>query len=213
MTAEKTDKKKEAILDAAELLFSQFGYEGASTRLIASEAGVNMAMLSYYFGSKDGVYKAVIERRLLSSRQQLNSINNLSISSWEKLKVFIDSYADKLMTNNCFHKIVQRELSLKHKNELTDYISDSVYKNALEIMKIIQDGIDNGSFRKVNVEMLIATIFGTKYYIVNSTHISSRLLGKDLQDDRVMQEEVKPQVKEYLYDLLKTYLTKHETEV
>ena len=41
--------KREQILDVSERLFSEKGFEGTSVRLIASEAGVNVAMISYYF--------------------------------------------------------------------------------------------------------------------------------------------------------------------
>lgn len=52
-----------AILDAAERLFAELGYGGASMRAIAREAGVNQALVHYYFDSKDGLFSAVIERR------------------------------------------------------------------------------------------------------------------------------------------------------
>lgn len=52
-----------AILDAAELAFADSGYAGASLRAIAREAGVNQAMVAYYFGSKEGLMTAVIGRR------------------------------------------------------------------------------------------------------------------------------------------------------
>ena len=60
---EKIDKK-EHLLNVAERVFGEMGYDGASTRVLAQEAGVNMAMLNYYFGSKDGLLKAVVERRM-----------------------------------------------------------------------------------------------------------------------------------------------------
>jgi AcrR family transcriptional regulator len=63
MEKEKTDKK-DHILDVAERVFAELGYDGASTRLISGEARVNMAMLNYYFGSKEGVFLAIFERRI-----------------------------------------------------------------------------------------------------------------------------------------------------
>lgn len=52
-----------AILDAAEPAFAEYGYHGASLRFIAREAGVNQAMIAYYFKSKHGLLNAVIKRR------------------------------------------------------------------------------------------------------------------------------------------------------
>ncbi len=52
------------ILDAAEGLFMQHGFEGASMRLLTSTAGVNLAAVNYHFGSKDALIEAVFQRRL-----------------------------------------------------------------------------------------------------------------------------------------------------
>jgi AcrR family transcriptional regulator len=52
------------ILDAAEELFMQHGFEGASMRMLTAGAGVNLAAVNYHFGSKDALIEAVFRRRL-----------------------------------------------------------------------------------------------------------------------------------------------------
>ena len=52
------------ILDAAEELFMQHGFEGASMRMLTAKAGVNLAAVNYHFGSKDALVEAVFRRRL-----------------------------------------------------------------------------------------------------------------------------------------------------
>jgi len=52
------------ILDAAEALFMQHGFEGTSMRQLTSKAGVNLAAVNYHFGSKDALIEAVFRRRL-----------------------------------------------------------------------------------------------------------------------------------------------------
>jgi AcrR family transcriptional regulator len=52
-----------AILFAGERTFAEFGYNGASMRAIGREAGVNQAMIAYYFGSKEGLLHAIMRRR------------------------------------------------------------------------------------------------------------------------------------------------------
>lgn len=52
------------IVDAAEELFMQHGFEGTSMRLLTSKAGVNLAAVNYHFGSKDALIEAVFRRRL-----------------------------------------------------------------------------------------------------------------------------------------------------
>ncbi|MGC3963391.1 MAG: TetR family transcriptional regulator [Rhodocyclaceae bacterium] len=52
------------ILDAAEKLFAEHGFDGTSMRLITSVAGVNLASVNYHFGSKEGLFQEVFRRRL-----------------------------------------------------------------------------------------------------------------------------------------------------
>ena len=52
------------ILDAAERLFMEHGYDGASMRMLTTAAGVNLAAVNYHFGSKEGLMQAVFKRRL-----------------------------------------------------------------------------------------------------------------------------------------------------
>ncbi len=63
---DKTDKK-EHILTVAEQLFGDKGFDGTSVRDIAHGADVNLAMISYYFGSKEKLLEALIEYRVGSS--------------------------------------------------------------------------------------------------------------------------------------------------
>jgi len=73
------------ILDAAEELFMQHGFEGTSMRQLTSRAGVNLAAVNYHFGSKDALIEAVFRRRLdpmnaarLAELAKLEANGNLS---------------------------------------------------------------------------------------------------------------------------------------
>lgn len=55
--------RRERILDAAEALFAEHGYDGVTLRRIATEAGVDVALASYHFGKKLDLFQAVFERR------------------------------------------------------------------------------------------------------------------------------------------------------
>lgn len=207
MDKDKIDKK-DHILDVAEKVFSDYGFEGASTRMISSEAGVNMAMLSYYFGSKEGLFLAIFERKISSMQIVLQNIgNNESISSWDKLAMCIDNYVDHIIVNNCFQKLISRELSMNKRWSLTDKITEILMINVLEIKKIFDEGIKNGSFNKdTDVQLATATIFGTKNYLINTPHISTIMLGHDIRDEIFLEEKLKPRFKTYMKKLLKSYL-------
>jgi TetR/AcrR family transcriptional regulator, regulator of cefoperazone and chloramphenicol sensitivity len=60
-TYQRGEDTRRRILDAAIEVFAADGYEGASTRTLAERAGVNLPAIQYYFGSKEGLYRAVVE--------------------------------------------------------------------------------------------------------------------------------------------------------
>lgn len=207
MDKDKIDKK-DHILDVAERVFSDLGFDGASTRMISGEAGVNMAMLNYYFGSKEGLFLAVFERKISSFQALLQNIGNDStMTSWDKLAKCIDNYVERIIVNNCFQKLINRELSMSKRWDLTDKITEIIMVNIIEIKKILDEGIKNGSFfNDIDPQLVIATIFGTKNYIINTPNIASLMLGHDIRDEKFLEEELKPRVRNYMKRLLKAYL-------
>ncbi|TFG47004.1 MAG: TetR/AcrR family transcriptional regulator [Gemmatimonadales bacterium] len=62
MKADPTHDSRTSILDAAELLFARRGFQSTTIKAIAGAAGVNTALLYYYFPDKQGLYHAVLER-------------------------------------------------------------------------------------------------------------------------------------------------------
>jgi AcrR family transcriptional regulator len=207
MDKDKIDKK-DHILDVAERVFSDNGFDGASTRMISGEAGVNMAMLNYYFGSKEGLFLAVINRKITGFRDILQNIgNDESITSWDKVEKYIEIYGDKVVNNNCFQKLLYQEMGMNRRNELADQVRNILMINIAELQKILQDGADKGEFKKdTDIPMVIATLYGTKNFIVNTPLMSSPLLGYDIQDDKVLETQFKPRMKSYMKNLLKSYL-------
>jgi len=211
MEKEKVDKK-EYILDIAENVFAEFGYEGTSTRFLASQAGVNMAMLNYYFGSKDGLLKAVMERRISTMRQYLQEIKDKPISAADKLLRAFEVYINRITENKNFHRLIHREISLNQRAELVESISDNIFKNLSILREILLEGIADGSFRKVDVEMTVTSIPGLMYFLLNSREVSARLFNINLEDQIQMEGALKIRVHEYFKDYLQAYLLKHETK-
>ncbi len=207
MEKEKTDKK-DHILDVAEKVFSELGYDGASTRLISGEANVNMAMLNYYFGSKEGLFIAIFERKINSFKTLLQNINeDETMSSWDKLSLCVDKYVDRVVLNSYFHKLVNREVSLSKHSEINDTITNIIMTNILEFKKVIQDGVNNGSFFEgADTELCVATIFGTKNFIINTPQLASRLFEKDILSAAYLENEINERTKIYMKRLLKSYL-------
>lgn len=208
MEKEKTDKK-DHILDVAERVFAEHGFDGASTRMISGEAGVNMAMLNYYFGSKEGVLVALFERRTSAFRSLIKNIgNNENSNSWQKITEYIEAYIDRVFnSNNCFQKVIHQEMIIRRTGELADKINDMIMQNVLELRKILHEGIERGEFKpEIDTEMVVATVFGIKSQIINAPHVSSQMMGYDTQDPAHIDEKLKPRIKDYLKKLLRSYL-------
>jgi AcrR family transcriptional regulator len=207
MDKDKIDKK-DHILDVAEKIFSELGFDGASTRAISGEAGVNMAMLNYYFGSKEGLFIAVFDRKITGFQHILQNIgNDETMNSWDKVDRYIELYSERVVNNNCFQKLLYQEMGINRRSSLSDNLRDILMKNIGELDKIIREGIDNGEFKKdTDLQMVIATLYGTKNFIVNTPLLSSELLGFDIQDDKILEEKLKPRLKSFMKNLLKCYL-------
>lgn len=207
MDKDKIDKK-DYILDVAERIFSEKGFDGASTRLISGEAGVNMAMLNYYFGSKEGLFLAIFERKISHFQNIMQNLgNDATLSAWDKMEKYVEMYGEKVVNNNCFQKLIYREMGMNRGNDLSGKIRDMLMKNIAELDKILREGISNGEFKKdIDIPMVIATLFGTKNYMLNTPLISSALLGYDVQDEKMIETKLKPQLKSYMKNLLKCYL-------
>ena len=205
MNSEKLDKKA-AILNAAEKLFAELGYDGTSTRKIAKESGVNMAMINYYFGSKDGVFQEIITARVNDFNNLLVTINEEKVSNLEKLMSVVEDYTNRVLSNIGFHRMAQMELSLSQRPELSLKIKEGRMKNLYVIENIINDGITNGSFRKVDVRMLIATIMGTISNVALSPAkvTEGSKLDINIPADR---EIINKRLQLHLKDLITTYLT------
>lgn len=205
MKMEKADKRA-SILEAAEKLFSELGYEGASTRQIAKEAGANMAMINYYFGSKEGVFMEIMGQRIADFKHQLNEIKETEATVMEKLLLVVERYASRILCNLTFHKMMQRELSLPQRPEMFSTIKSAMLENMSVIEGIITEGIEEGTFRKVDVRMLIATLMGTisNVAISPSKITSGTSLDINVKKDRKLITE---RLITHLKDLVTIYLT------
>ena len=108
--------KQIQIIETAEALFADRGYDGISVRDIADEAGVNVAMISYYFGSKEKLMEAIFELRLGNMQMRVETlIKDDSMTPLQKMNLLIDEHIDRVMHKQCFHKVMYT-VQLTNKN-------------------------------------------------------------------------------------------------
>ncbi|MCE5206394.1 MAG: TetR family transcriptional regulator [Porphyromonadaceae bacterium] len=107
---------EQKIIRAADKLFTQKGYAATKTRDIAEEAGTNLALLNYYFGSKENLYKKVVQeklRMLLGAMGPVLSDENISLE--DKISSITENYTTLLLENEELPIFILNELSVNRK--------------------------------------------------------------------------------------------------
>ena len=115
MAEEKLNQPTEqAILEAAEKLFLEKGFEATSTTQIAKEVGCNQALIHYYFRTKDNLFNTIFEQKFRLFFQQLFNIEGVqSMGFEEKIRHLIISHFALLENNPQIPLLIIRELSRK----------------------------------------------------------------------------------------------------
>jgi AcrR family transcriptional regulator len=199
--------KREHILTVAEELFGEKGFDGTSVRDIAQSAGVNLAMISYYFGSKEKLLEYLIEYRAESAYMILSDLNkDESLGPWDKIERLVDFYVDKVLDNLRFHSIMYQQAISPRSDEIRDVIIAIKLRNLEQIKKIIFDGQQKKLFRQVDVEMTIGTLMGTISSFAQSREYGCRILEIDYTDEGHFRSILAPRLKAHLKQLFRAHL-------
>jgi AcrR family transcriptional regulator len=155
--------KQLQILQTAEKLFSEKGYDGTSVRDIAEEANVNIAMISYYFGSKEKLMEVVFEQRTEHVKLQVASLlNNEKLTPSQKIDTLVNEYIDRIVDKEKFIKIMMCEQVINKNPVVSKLIYDMRKKNTQEITRLIKEGQQSGVFKKnIDVPLMMSTLIGT----------------------------------------------------
>ena len=204
-TTEHTDKK-EIILAAAEELFSEQDFDAVSVRDLAKRANVNIAMISYYFGSKEKLLEELIGRKMETSQAALRQIAADGMSPWDKMITIIGMYVDKLVDSRKFQKVVNRELSTNVRPQLRESMMTKMRVNREFIIGVMQEGVDQKIFREdADIEMVMMSLFATISQIIGSSYHTCEMFQKKSEDE-LYTNQFKERVKTYFKDILSYYL-------
>ena len=91
--------KQIEIITITEKLFAKNGFDGTSIREIAKAAEINVAMVSYYFGSKEKLLETIILYRISAFGLMLENLQSETISAQQKIKKFISFYISRVYEN------------------------------------------------------------------------------------------------------------------
>ncbi len=167
-----------AILAAAEHLFAEHGSAGTRTHEIAAAAGVNKAMLHYYFDTKERLYRAVLEnlfRELaITARQALGGAS----SPRTALLRFLDAYFEFLKSHPNYPRLIQREVMSRTPflRTLASRYFRPLYQN---LGRVLRAGIRQRLFRPVDVPNTIVSLIGITVFYFAATPVLAHLFRAD----------------------------------
>lgn len=182
----KTDfnEKQIQILRVAETLFAEKGFDGTSIRDIAKEAQINIAMVSYYFGSKEQLLEAIILNRSVDIKLQLDILTLEDLDPIQKINKLIELYIDKINSNRCIYKIIHFEFSSSQRVINLQAFTELKKGNLKSLETIIQDGQEKGIFRKdIIVPLLTTTILGTYFHFHLNRTFFQNLLNLNTEEE------------------------------
>jgi len=201
--------KQLQIMDKALEVFAEKGFDSSSVRDIAQRAEVNVAMISYYFGSKEKLLEAIFLNHTNNMKHKIESIIHSRVHDpMEKVDLLIDTYITVITENKSFHRLMMREQVLLKAGPLYTYIKDMKKQNRTLIELAVKAGQKAGIFQKhIDVTMLAATLVGavnhffSNYkFICEEQHIAS---GDELEFTTKVVEKFRSHIKV----MFKAYLT------
>ncbi len=195
-------------METAETLFAEKGFNGTSVRDIAEKAHVNLAMISYYFGSKEKLLEALFDWRGEMTKVSIeNILGKQGIPAMEKVYLLVDSFIDKLMAQQCFHRIMVREQVLNSYTALTEQILEIKKRNLELIQRLVTEGQENGEFKNdIDVPMMMSTIIGAAHNVVTTKQYFRELNGLQQLGDTELEQVMKEKLAAHLKFLFKAML-------
>ncbi|MCO6176064.1 TetR family transcriptional regulator [Flavobacterium sp. NRK F10] len=154
--------KQIEIITIAETLFAEKGFDGTSIRDIAKAADINIAMISYYFGSKEKLLEAIVLNRISAMRLMLANLFEENISPIEKMEKLVRFYVHRIYENRSIYQILHVEIISQKRDINYDVFIDIKKQNLDLIEDIIKEGQEQKVFRpNIKVLMIPPVIIGT----------------------------------------------------
>lgn len=200
--AEQTQETEEKIREAARKVFLEQGYEGAKIRQIADEAGVNLAMVNYYFRSKEQLFKRIYLETLQEFIGRmlvlLNEQTPLEVKIWK----LVDRYTDFIIDN----PMIPSFILVEHRQESVRLFSDLNVRNIIEnsyFRRQLADEAGRGAIRAVEPLQLIASIMGNIIFPIMAQPVLTYVGSMDDTAFRQFLEERKQIIPEMIMAYLR----------
>ncbi|CAM2766670.1 transcriptional regulator, TetR family [Flavobacterium succinicans] len=203
----KTDftEKQIQILEVAESLFAEKGFDGTSIRDISKIAKINIAMISYYFGSKERLLQSLIIFKTTDLKSQLENLLLEDLEPIEKVNKLIEIYINRINNNKGIYRILHFEFNSKKREQNLMAFNEFRKGNLKYLEAIIHEGQQKGIFRKdVMIPLITPTILGTFFHFhMNKTYFKDLL---NLSTENLYNQYVKTSLTKHIQQTIKALL-------
>lgn len=176
-------RAEEAILSAAEKVFAELGFAGATTGLIAQHAGVPKATLHYYFQTKKELYRTVINKIFVIWLQAAETFDDCDDPA-DALTRYIRAKMNIAREHPLGSKIWAQEI-MQGAPQIQDFLDRTLKRWTMSRVKIIERWIAEGKIDPVNPDYLLYMIWAaTQHYADFAHQINSLNDGHHLSDEQ-----------------------------
>jgi len=144
------------ILEAAKKVFTLKGMGGARMQEIADEAGINKALLHYYYRSKDKLFESVFKDAFLKMVPNIVNLLTQEIPLFDKIELFADKYIDLFLENPFIPGFVIQELS-QNPQRIVNLISGTGIQPQVFIDQINEE-VKKGTIKPINPQHLVVNL-------------------------------------------------------
>ncbi|WP_298559518.1 TetR family transcriptional regulator C-terminal domain-containing protein [uncultured Aliiroseovarius sp.] len=183
------------ILTAAERVFAEFGYAGASISRIAAEAGIPKSNVVYYFETKELLYRRVVGEIFDIWRAAADSIT-VDNDPIQALGDYIDTKLDLARTRPYGSKVWANEI-IQRAPIVQDYLEDELRSWTEDRIVVIEAWIANGKIRPISARHLLYAIWATTQHYADFTH-QITTLNEGVELTNRQWDETKSAVKDLL---------------
>lgn len=165
----KFSEKQIHILDVAEKLIAKKGFEGTSIRDISTEAKINVAMISYYFGSKEKMMSYLYRYRVQKTRESFAEFAEIIKEGKPEMqmKELVKYVVNQLFKYNYFHGFVTQEL--RHTEHLKDDLLEFYTTFTNKVDDVIKKGVATGVFTNApKPEDVLTLIVGSSLFVIRN---------------------------------------------
>ncbi|MGP8271878.1 MAG: TetR/AcrR family transcriptional regulator [Terracidiphilus sp.] len=164
---ERADQTRTRILAAAIRQFSENGLAGARTEQIAEAAGVNKALLYYYFRSKEDLYSAAMETIAEGVHASSMAVLDIDASAGERFLRLVLNHFDRIHSNRVFQSLMQQEMIRLHRGEVHTLgpLVEKLFRPLwIKVQSVVEEGIAAGELIPAEQTQIIYAGLGANVF-------------------------------------------------